>query len=230
MVAMIHRRDELDRFYALLANLEQRVGGPRRLSNTEGKQGWPERGVYFFFEPGETRPASSQARVIRVGAHAVSSGSKTTLWDRLRTHRGTATLGGNHRGSIFRLRVGEALQAREGILCPTWAQGSSAPKEVRVTERAFEEAVSRTLNSPSVLWLAVEDEPGPQSLRAYLERNSLALLSHFHPEADPPSAGWLGRHAAREDIQRSGLWNSDHVRATHDPVFLDMLEEWVNRS
>jgi hypothetical protein len=74
---------------------------------------WPDRGIYFFFHPDETRESSDQLRVTRIGTHAVSEGSSTSLWDRLRTHRGaqrgTYEGGGNHRGSVFRKRVGEAL-------------------------------------------------------------------------------------------------------------------------
>jgi hypothetical protein len=41
---------------------------------------WPERGVYFFFEQGETRSKSHIAeRVVRVGTHALTTSSQTTL-------------------------------------------------------------------------------------------------------------------------------------------------------
>ena len=105
----------LARFYKAMERLESGVGGKRRLSNCNGRMDWPERGVYFFFENGEKRSHSSNGpRVVRVGTHAVSSGSRTTLWNRLSTHRGPAkTGGGNHRGSIFRLLVGEALMERD---------------------------------------------------------------------------------------------------------------------
>lgn len=47
---------DLDRFYELLRRLEAVVGGTRTLAACDGRMGWPTRGVYFFFEPGETRP------------------------------------------------------------------------------------------------------------------------------------------------------------------------------
>jgi hypothetical protein len=51
----------------------------------------PSQGVYFFFDHKErTRFAVKIPRLVRVGTHAVSSGSKATLRDRLRTHFGTA--------------------------------------------------------------------------------------------------------------------------------------------
>src|SRR4051794_27245281 len=95
---------DLNRFYAILAKLE--ASGPQglALSTYSGRSGFPMRGVYFFREPGEFRAASpSSLRVVRVGTHAVSANSKSTLWKRLRAHLGTRSGGGNHRGSIFRL-------------------------------------------------------------------------------------------------------------------------------
>lgn len=103
------RHDDLDEFYRLLGVLRQRVGGCRKLHDCNGKSGWPERGVYFFFEDGEVREDGVTPRVVRVGTHAVSEGSQTSLWGRLATHRGHRDGTGNHRGSIFRKRVGEAL-------------------------------------------------------------------------------------------------------------------------
>jgi hypothetical protein len=61
---------------------------------------WPKRGVYFFFETGESRSDSgSGPRVVRVGTHALREGSRAKLWTRLSQHQGTITTGGgNHRG------------------------------------------------------------------------------------------------------------------------------------
>jgi hypothetical protein len=44
------RIDDLNGFYDLLDDLRERVGGYRYLRDCTGKSGWPERGVYFFFE------------------------------------------------------------------------------------------------------------------------------------------------------------------------------------
>jgi hypothetical protein len=46
---------DLDRFYSLLRQLETALGGTRMLADCHGRLGWPQRGVYFFFEPGEFR-------------------------------------------------------------------------------------------------------------------------------------------------------------------------------
>ena len=72
------------RFYALLDALAGKHGGPRLLGDATGRMTWPRRGVYFFFEPGETRSGSgSGLRVVRIGTHALRAGSQSSLWGRL---------------------------------------------------------------------------------------------------------------------------------------------------
>ena len=111
------RLSDLIRFYALLDSLDAKLGSKRTLAVCNGRMNWPTRGVYFFFEPGEERHDSGGAsRVVRVGTHALTTKSRTTLWNRLSQHKGVGkTGGGNHRGSIFRLIVGSALKRREGL-------------------------------------------------------------------------------------------------------------------
>ena len=123
---------DLTRFYVILDRLEQGVGGARRLSSSDGRMDWPTRGVYFFFEPGEVRTDSGDGpRVVRVGTHALTTRSRTTLWNRLSNHRGTAgTGGGNHRGSIFRLLVGTALMHRDpSCAVDTWGRAILPPPQ-----------------------------------------------------------------------------------------------------
>ncbi|WBY01538.1 hypothetical protein PE066_19060 [Ramlibacter tataouinensis] len=219
----------LDRFYAILGALEQRGQG-QTLGSYSGRSGLPKRGVYFFREPGELRRDGSTPRIVRVGTHGLAEGAKSTLWGRLRTHAGTRSGGGNHRGSIFRLHVGAALLAREDCSLPSWGSGSTRPTEVRsnpallAAEAGIERAVSAYICSMSILWVAVPDEPGASSQRGYIERNAIALLSNRFDPLDPPSAGWLGHHSARSEIRRSGLWNFNHVDEACDPSFLDALE------
>ncbi|HVY91016.1 MAG TPA: peroxide stress protein YaaA [Hyphomonadaceae bacterium] len=190
---------------------------------------WPRHGVYFFFEPGESRSGSGSGhRVVRVGTHALKVGSGSTLWGRLAQHRG-AISGGNHRGSVFRQLVGLAIANRHPELhVSTWGSGTSAPPQVTEQERELEARVSAVLAKMQVLWLAVGDEPGPQSLRGFIERNSIALLSSYrHPAIDPASPDWLGYRCPRERVTKSGLWNSNHVGEVVDPTFLDVLEQLV---
>jgi hypothetical protein len=105
------RLHDLIRFYQLLEALERRLGGRRRLAHCHGRIQWPQRGVYFFMENGENRTDTGGGlRIVRVGTHALTATSQTTLWKRLSQHKGQeGSGGGNHRGSIFRLLVGSTL-------------------------------------------------------------------------------------------------------------------------
>lgn len=181
-------------------------------------------------EEGENRSESGPGRrVVRVGTHALKLGSNTTLWNRLSQHKGQSQSGGgNHRGSIFRLIVGTALVERGEHQCPTWGHGSTASRQIREGERQLECAVSDVIGDMPFLWLAIEDEPGPASLRGYIERNSIALLSNFDKEPiDRASDGWLGHACNRERVRRSGLWNQNHVEEGYDRRFLDVLTELI---
>lgn len=229
------RLDDVRRFYRILDRLEARLGGRRVLGECDGRMEWPERGVYFFFEPGENRTSSgARARVVRVDTHALQAGSKSTLWGCLRQHRGTVAYGGNHRGSVFRRHVGAALIRRHRwpeSMTGEWGQGSSASQELRESEGRLEKAVSWHLQHMPVLWLGVGDDPGPDSVRGTIERNAIALLSNTHSEEkpiDPPSDTWLGRWADREEVRRSGLWNVNHLDEGYDPGFLDLFEQHVD--
>ena len=226
------RLDHLDQFYSLMDTLDERLGGPRFLSECTAKSGWPSRGVYFFMESGEDRAGDDEEpRIVRVGTHAVSKGSRTKLWDRLSTHRGSESTGiGRHRSSVFRLLVGTALIRRHGLVQPSWADGqSSAPKAVLDSERLLEMRVSAVIRDMPLLWLAVGDEASPERLRGYIERNSIALLSNFGKDPiDPPSASWLGHHCTREKVRLSGLWNRKHVDEEYEPQFLDTLARLID--
>ncbi|WP_435075512.1 hypothetical protein [Halorubrum sp. HHNYT27] len=228
------RQDDIDRFYGLLNDLEQRVGGTRQLKNCTGYMDWPDRGVYIFFAPDEYRDSGDQLRVTRIGTHAVSEGSSTSLWNRLRTHRGamrgTYDGGGNHRGSVFRKRVGEAFVERDSLHgeYPQWGEGSSAKREQRLDELEMERRVSDYLRSLPFLWLKVDDEPSADSQRAYIERNTIALLSNYQQDAvDARSNDWLGNHSRSVKIRESGLWNVNHVGEEYDPMFLDILTDAI---
>ena len=163
-------------FYALLDKLERNIGGARRLADCSGQMHWPQRGVYFFRERSEDRSdTGSDPRIVRVGTHALKDGSGTKLWTRLSQHKGhLSTGGGNSRGSIFRLIVGAALIARDGHAFPTWGVGNTAKSYIRKSELHLEREVSRVIGEMPFLWLSIEDEAGPGSLRGYIERHSIA--------------------------------------------------------
>ncbi len=223
------RADDLRRFYETLATLERKVGGARTLADCSGAMHWPARGVYFFREPREECSDGVAPRIVRVGTHALKTGAHSTLWGRLKQHQGTnRPKGGNHRGSIFRSVVGKSLMERDGVLCPSWGQGSSAPRAVRESEVSLEQGVSVVIGAMPLLWLAIDDAPGPDSRRGYIERNAIALLSNYGKSPlDPPSRGWLGHWCDRERVKESGLWNSNHVDEQYQPDFLETLESTV---
>lgn len=235
------RLDDVIRLYRLLERLERSAAGKGSLGNLGNARDWPRRGVYFFFEPGEERTDTGQGmRLVRIGTHALGVGAKSTLHQRLRQHGGRSNGIGNHRGSIFRLLVGEALLARGSCpSCPSWGVKSDIGKaaivvgstrsDLSVLESPVETAVTAYLSSMPFLWLPIDDEPGPSSLRGVIERNTIALLSNFGSASlDPPSFDWLGGHSGREKVRRSGLWNQRHVDEGYDPAFLDTLDELIS--
>jgi hypothetical protein len=234
----VTRSADLDRLYDLLADLERRVGGTRKLKNCTGYMDWPDRGVYFFLEPGERCDSTGRFRVTRVGTHAVSAGSSTSLWDRLKQHYGTGSgssdhpHGGNHRGSVYRKRVGEAIIEKHDLhddypdWDDRWSRIDRDRSTVRDEEYILERRVSAYIRDQPFLWVDIDDEPGADSDRAFVERNAIALLSNLDGQSlDPRSDGWLGRYSRSQAIRESGLWNVNHVEERHDADFLDVLEE-----
>lgn len=225
------RLKDMKKFYRFMDELEQRLGGARRLADCSGRLNWPQRGVYFFREDGEIRSDSgSGPRIVRVGTHALTGNSRTTLWKRLSQHRGTVRSGGgNHRGSVFRLLLGTALIGKGEHASATWndRRGSASP-EVRTAELPLEQAVSQRIGAMQVLWLEIDDEPGRDSKRGIIERGAIALLSNYgRTPIDAPSGFWLGHHCASPLVRASGLWNQNHVQERYDPAFLDLLETMV---
>ena len=187
---MAERLADTIRFYELLDRLATQVGSPRLLQRCHAGMDWPPRGVYFFYESGEARSGTGAGeRVVRIGAHGLTNGSRSTLWGRLSQHRGSSrSCGGNHRGSIFRLVVGIALAKRVKIPLPdSWGVGrsvSEAARKLNVDMSAVNEAeagiearVSEYIGQMPFLWLNVNDAPGSTSSRGLIERNAIALLS-----------------------------------------------------
>lgn len=226
------RLQHLNQFYDLIDNLTQDNGGLYYLSECHGRLEWPKRGVYFFFEDGETRSDNdNNRRIVRVGTHALKLGSKTTLWNRLSQHKGqNNTGGGNHRGSIFRLIVGNSIKTNRKIVCSTWGKGSSAPAEIRHQELSLEIEVSDTIRKMPFIVLNIGDEANANSQRGYIERNAIALLSNHNREAiDPASNNWLGHSCDRDRVRSSGLWNQNHVNEEYDPFFLEVMADLITK-
>jgi hypothetical protein len=73
------RHPDLVHLYAVLASLEEHLGGKRVLAKYDGRMVWPRRGVYCLFESGEARSnARIGPRVVRIGTHALKIGSGTS--------------------------------------------------------------------------------------------------------------------------------------------------------
>ncbi len=238
------RMNDLVRLYGLLERLEANSGGKRFLNALPPASSWPQRGVYFFFDSAEARTGSGHGpRLVRVGTHALGAGARSTLRQRLLQHAGNSTgFGGNHRGSIFRLLVGEALITSGACpQCSSWgvkgdigrasAQLCIDRAALAAAEQPVEAAVSDYLGRLPFLWLPVEDAPGPNSLRGLIERNVIALVSDLNQEnIDPPSQSWLGRYSGRDKVRFSGLWNQRHVDEDYKSTFLDTLESAIDQS
>ncbi len=220
---------DLRRFYRIVRKLWLAQKKGRRIADCSGKLSWPERGVYLVLD-GETAISErSIPRIIRVGTHAVSLGSRTSLWNRVSTHRGTESGGGSHRSSIFRSHVGRALMNSDPSenWPDSWADGETAPASVRENELTLEQQVSRTIGQMKLLWLNIPDTAGPTSDRAYIERNAIGLLSRAILLSPRRALPWLGQASDDWRIAISGLWNLDHLFLTPDPTFLDVLEIYV---
>jgi hypothetical protein len=225
------RKADTDEFYRLLDDLARRVGRKRYLRDCNGRSGWPRQGVYFFYEDGENR-ADGRPRVVRVGTHALTAKGKTTLWGRLRQHRGRLAGrnlgGGNHRASVFRRHVGAALIQRGHSpeeLLTSWLDRDRPRNKREIQEAQVEIQVSHYIRAMPFLWLAVPS----QRDRGYIERNSIALLSGRTGGLDPPSVSWLGRSACPAEIRDSGLWNINHTAELYEPEFLQRLAQLVDQ-
>jgi hypothetical protein len=232
------------RLQSILATLQDNCGGPFSLENATGNQDWPAAGIYFFFDPTtDFSQPPSQWRLVRIGTVGVSAGSSNGLWSRLRQHRGNTERaehpnGGNHRGSVWRRHVGRALIERDGLheQFPHWGtpHRDGIPietTELRRQEHPLELAVSAYIRRLPFLVVDIPGEPGPKSDRAFIEKNTIALVSQSRLRGDqqiPDS--WLGNHAAAGEIRQSGLWNIDHVGGFHTTAALDLLEEYASNT
>ncbi|MES5481543.1 hypothetical protein QMZ05_02220 [Bradyrhizobium sp. INPA03-11B] len=218
-------------FYGLLERLSGSLG--RRTLPEIVAGGLPPKGVYFFFDPAEPTSFSKKLpRLVRIGTHAVSLGSKATLRNRLRTHFGTREGGGNHRASVFRLHVGQSLIARHGRQdeFPDWGKGQSAVKSITEREERMEREVSAYLSRLLVLYIPIEDNAGKSSMRAVMEHHLIALMTEDRAFLEKTSEDWLGRWSSRPEIATSGLWNVRSVGERADLKIVEMLGRLMDKS
>ena len=223
------RLSHYNRFYNLLLRLQAMPGQMIPFNDFEGKN-LPKAGVYFFFDGRERTRFFCQEtlRIVRIGTHGVSKGSKSLLWQRLRTHRGNDDGSGSHRSSIFRLHVGNAILACQKRELTSWGVGDNARKEIRDAEVQLESEVSQYLRDLRVAYLPVLDEASADSDRSYIEKNSISLLTQGGA-IDVPSANWLGNLSNSQQIRSSGLWNVNYVGDNYDSEFLNVFEKLIVR-
>jgi hypothetical protein len=116
----------------------------------------------------------------------------------------------------------------KGDTAKACAQLGISRAALATAEAPVEQTVSRSIAVMPFLWLDINDEPGPNTLRGTIERGAIALLSNYdRTPFDPPSTDWLGHCSGRPLVRRSGLWNQRHVEETHDPLFLDAFEKMI---
>lgn len=180
----------------------------------------PRRGVYVFLDPREPNFLQLHPRIVRIGTHGVSRGSMATLRGRLRNHLGPGTEIGNHRGSVFRLHLGRAMLEEGGgrSRLPSWGEGQDAAPDIKAAEVDLELAVTRYLQQLEVAFIAIDDEPTKDSLRAKVEAQLIALCSEGLLTIDYPAADWLGLRSPVAQIKQSGLWNVRGVGGRYEPA------------
>ena len=225
----------LDALYVLIDAAADRAGRATTLLEAVRDRSLGARGVYFFLDPAERR-SNGRPRIVRVGTHALKAGSSSTLRQRLSQHRGSiASGGGNHRGSIFRLLVGQAMIAK-GLVgpCRSWgskSHRSAAARAMNVPdatlaamEAPIERAVSSYLARLQVVCVPVPDEAGPGSLRGVVERGAIALLAEAARQGlVRADTDWLGHWSDRPGVRTSLLWNQNHVDEPWSAAFLEAL-------
>jgi hypothetical protein len=196
-----------------------------------GEISLPKQGVYIFLDDSERSLVGHGPRIVRIGTHAVSEGSKASLRNRLRNHFGKEDGLGSHRGSVFRLHVGRAmLEAAGGHgSLPTWGAGQHATREVVAAEAALEREVSQYVGNLRLFVIPIEDNASKNSRRALVERQLIALLTEDMIPIDPPSNHWLGAWSPTPPIAEMGLWNIREVGGTYDPHSPGVVDHILNR-
>ena len=233
----LNLEDEIEKAFHEIVKLNNiLIGGNnqgRRLSElSEFSKKLPHRGIYIFIDENEKSKFNSFGRIVRVGTHAVSMGAKSSLNNRLRTHRGSEDKRGSHRSSIFRLHVGNALKKKHPNKwkTPNWGVGSTAEKSIREKEQSLEMSVSKYIGELRFLWLNIPDEAGPKSDRAFIERQLIGILSSYNILKNRNFRPWLGLKSTDHRISLSGLWNLNHLYCKPHKDFVDVYKKYVEFS
>ena len=227
----LDRADAIRAMYKIFEDVVETASLPSLRDALQGPI--PAQGVYFFFDPDEhSRFSLKIPRLVRIGTHGVSVGSKATLRDRLRAHLGTGDGFGNHRSSVFRLHIGEALIRRGDLRSkyPQWGKGQNADKDVREQEKPLEQLVSEYISKLKVVTVQVIDKSTKLSARSTIERLSIALFTEDFLPVEESSGDWLGAHSRHEVIATSGLWNIREVGTKADAKVLSLLQSRISSS
>ena len=225
------REAQIIRFYSLLNEITDRfplrpLGDLLNLGSNI-----PTKGVYFFFERGENSQFSDLGRVVRIGTHGVQAGSKATIKQRLSNHKGPENGLGRHRASVYRELIGYAMINQHNLVFNDWGdRRQKSNRQVIEFERELEKQVSNYIRSLSFTILEINGESSKDNDRAFVEKNSIALLSNYNRNIiDPASENWLGGYTKREKIIQSGLWNSNYVERLHiDDGFFETMSVHIN--
>lgn len=231
MKQIVRRAELASQLYELLHRQIQ-AGIMAPLSDVLERRDLPQKGVYIFCDKSEvSKLRPGVPRVVRIGTHAVSAGSRSTLRSRLRTHIGSGSGTGSHRSSIFRLHVGQSLIARNLLHAkyPHWGKGSTAPSEIRIPEHDLEREVSEYIGKLLVTTLPLVDDSGPNSGRAHIEKALVALFTENMDFLEESGPTWLGRLSSRPLLQSSGMWNVQHVGAALDMKSLKLAMNVLER-
>ncbi len=226
----LDRESAIGSFYKCFDQLHQAGRMPTLREALRGEL--PNQGVYFFFDPNEpTRFAKRIPRLVRIGTHGVSKGSKATLRDRLRTHLGTADGYGNHRASVFRLHVGEAFIRQKDLResFPEWGRGQNVERRIVEAEKELEKLVSAYISQLQLQCIEVADRATKYSARSKIERLSIALFTERLVPVEAPTANWLGLNSAHNTIARTGLWNLRDAGGRADFEIVEEISNRINR-
>ena len=219
-----------ERLYFLLSALKERQGGLRTLERGWQELDWPQKGVYFFFEPGEFRHESLEQRVVYVGSNCMDPDGMIPLKEHLEKIRGNVAGRGDHRDAELRKHVGFALVNRGDLEKPplSWGITSTRNRGQISAEDPLERLVSRHIRRMPVLCLSVDKDTGNE-LCGKIVNGAVSLLSKANAAGDPPGNRWLGQHHPNTAIKLSGLWHATDHSAADGPDFLDCFEELLDQ-
>jgi len=233
------QQDEVDHLYELLRSRSNvirsrygRMPSPRDLP--AARRDWSTKGVYFFFEPSETRDKGGEQRIVRIGSH---TGAQSSIESRVVGEHAVdwgRSVFRNHLGSAL-IRQGKFDHAINSKEREKWAQLWSSSegsftahndrKRLHPSLHSLHPIVTQTVASMTLVWVEVAD----RTERLELEEQCIRLLSNYLRQSAPidaSSPAWLGHYALCEEVQRSGLWNVKHVKKAHTPGFLAEFQQY----